>query len=317
MHLKSETVPRATDPAIAAYVARFDATMAEPGLTISQSRARYTQLLSEQGAVDAPVRTRDLVIPTRHGDMAARLYLPDEPAALLLYMHGGGFAVGDLDSPDRVLHTVSRGADVAILSLEYLLAPEHRYPVALEQCKDAVEWSAAHRELLGVSGPLGVAGDSAGGNLAALLTHWAVTDGGPEFSWQAVINPVLDFLALEGEILGSHAHYGASPMLNTDTMRGFMSSYFTDRSAQVDASPLRVIGDYSALPPTFVAAGQCDALRDEAISYATNLAVAGVPVSLAVYEGMTHNFITLTRFSASARSFVEDFVREARRWAHG
>ncbi|WP_338890920.1 alpha/beta hydrolase [Rhodococcus sovatensis] len=316
MFTKSETVPRPIDPAIADYVSRFDAAMSEPGNTISEARARYRQLLAEQGAPDEAVISRHLTIPTRHGDLPARLYLPHNAAALMIYAHGGGFAVGDLDSPDRVLHTVSLGADVAILSLDYALAPENMYPIAFEQCKDAILWAEDNRDLLGVSGPLGMAGDSAGGNLTALLSHWAANEGGPTISWQALINPVLDFLALEGEVRGSYAHYGASPMLSTDTMRGFMFSYFVDHAARVDSSPLHVIGDYSILPPTFVAAGQCDALRDEGICYASRLAVAGVPVSLSVYEGMPHNFITLTRFSESAQHFVEDFVREARRWAH-
>lgn len=316
MFTKSETDPRSIDPAIADYVARFGAAMSEPANSMSETRDRYRQLLAEQGAPDEPVFSRDLTIPTRHGDLSARLYLPEDAAALLVYAHGGGFAAGDLDSPDRVLHTVSRGAGVAVLSLDYALAPENMYPVAFEQCKDAIVWAENNRDLLGVVGPLGMAGDSAGGNLTALMSYWAAGDDGPTISWQAVINPVLDFLALEGEVRGSHAHYGPSPMLSTDTMRGFMSWYFVDHAARVDASPLRIIGDYSILPPTFVAIGQCDALRDEGIDYAASLAAAGVPVALSVYEGMPHNFITLARFSRSAQHFVEDFVREARRWAH-
>lgn len=316
MFTKSETVPRPVDPAIADYVARFDAVMSAPVTDMSEMRARYSQLLAEQGAPVDAVLSRDFAIPTRHGDMPARLYLPENPAALLIYIHGGGFAVGGLDSPDRVLHTVSRGADVAILSLDYVLAPEHMYPVALEQCKDAVEWAEDNRASLEVTGPLGVAGDSAGGNLTALLSHWAATENGPTISWQGLINPVLDFLTLDGEMRGSHGHYGSSPLLSTDAMRNFMSSYFVDTAARVDASPLRKIGDFSILPSTFVATGQCDALRDEGVSYAAQLAAAGVPVTLSVYKGMPHNFITLTRFSTSAQNFVDDFVREARRWAN-
>ncbi|MBN9189271.1 alpha/beta hydrolase [Microbacterium sp.] len=314
---KSEIAPRAVDPAIERHIARFDALMAEPGLEIDDARERYASLLAERSALGAAVATRDLSIPTRHGAIPARLYSPEDSAALLVYMHGGGFAVGDLDSPDPVLHAVSREAGVSVLSLSYALAPEHMYPVAYEQCQDALVWANAHREHLdGPRKPLGIAGDSAGGNLTALLSHWAATTDGPELTWQALINPVLDFLALDGALVGSHRLYGQSPMLSTETMRGFMASYFPNRTAKIEASPLRSIADYSLLPTTFVAVGQCDALRDEGIAYAVALAAAGVPVSLEVYSGMTHNFLTLTDLSVSARRFVEDLVRGARRWAH-
>jgi len=314
--LQHETTPHPVDPAIEPYIERFRATMEAEGVTIDDARKRYAALLAEQGNPDGPVRTLDLEIPTRHGAMRARHYRPaNETSALLFYMHGGGFAVGDLESVDMVLHTISQRAGIAILSVDYALAPEHPYPVALEQCRDALVWADANRDTLGGPGPLALGGDSAGGNLTALLSRWAASEGGPRITWQAVINPVLDFLALDNEISGSHALYGASPMLSTDTMLGFMSSYFPDERSKVEASPLQSAFDDSILPPTFLAAGQCDALRDEATAYAHRLAVAGVPISFSVYPGMTHNFITLTRYTETARRFVADFAEQARRWA--
>ena len=312
----SETQPRPVADDMVGYIEKFRATMEDGAPDVPESRRRYAALLAEQGSAVRPATTRDLGIPRPHGPMRARLYLPDGASnGLLVYMHGGGFVVGDLDSVDMVLHSVSSGAGIAILSLDYYLAPEHRYPVAFEQAVDALVWADLHRGELDGGGALAVGGDSAGGNLTALLTHWAAVNGGPEISWQAVINPVLDFLALDGEITGSHALYGGNPMLSVDSMRHFMASYFPSQSAKIEASALRIIDDYAVLPPTFLAAGQCDPLRDESVAYAGRLAAAGVPITFVVYEGMTHNFITLSRYAVAARQFVSDFTEQASRWS--
>lgn len=315
--MTTEATPRPFDAAILPHMQRFDEQMTEDGLSVTEWRGRYRALLAEQPRPGEPVATRDFTIPTRHDELAVRLYSPPNPRALLLYMHGGGFVVGDLDSVDPVLHNVSRGAEVAILSLDYLLAPEHMYPVAFEQSIDALQWAASNRDLLGVTGPLGVAGDSAGGNLTALVTQWSLSHQGPFVAWQGLVNPVLDFLALNNPPAGSHKVYGESPMLNVEAMKGFMSAYFEDEQAKFDASPLRTIEDYSAFPAAFVAVGQCDALRDEGVEYARRLAIAGVPTTLTMYEGMPHNFITLTSQSRAAARFVQDFIRSVRDWADG
>lgn len=307
---------RPFDPEIVPTMERFAATMVVEGLTIDDLRRRYAAFMGDQGAPATPVPTRDILVPTRHGDMKARLYLPSEPSpALLIYAHGGGFVVGDLDTLDVPLHAVSHGAGVAILSLDYALAPEHMYPIALEQCQDALVWADRHRSELGVDGPLGVAGDSAGGNFAALLSQWAISTGGPAITWQALINPVLDFTVAEESRTESHRLYGDSPMLNTEAMRLFLDSYFKDRRDLIEASPLLSETDSSALPPAFIAAAECDALHDEAVEYAEKLRAAGVPVELNVYEGMSHNFMTLTHVSGTARRFVDDFTAAATAWA--
>ncbi|MEV8273512.1 alpha/beta hydrolase [Microbacterium sp. NPDC077184] len=312
----TETQARPIADDIRAYVETFRSTMEDGSPDVPEARRRYAALLATQGRPDRAARTQSLTVPTRHGDMGARLYLPEgTPAGLLLYMHGGGFVVGDLDSVDLVLQTVCVGAGIAILSVDYYLAPEYVYPVAFEQCIDALIWAAEHRSDLGGDGPLAIGGDSAGGNLTALLTHWAATNDGPSVSWQAVINPVLDFLALDDEITGSHALYGDSPMLSIDAMTHFMQSYFPSQEAKIAASALRRIDDYSVLPPTFLAAGQCDPLRDESVAYAGHLAAAGVPLAFVLYEGMTHNFITLSRHAKEAQRFVRDFTEQASTWA--
>ena len=307
---------RAYDPDVIPAMERFGATMMVEGLTIEDWRQRYAGLMAEQGIPTDPVSTRDLTIPTRHGEMKARLYLPAEPSpALLVYAHGGGFVVGDLDTLEVPLHAVSRGSGVAILSLDYALAPEHRYPIALEQCQDGLLWADQHRAELGVDGPLGVGGDSAGGNFAALLSQWAVATGGPALEWQVLINPVLDFPAVEKASTESHRLYGDSPMLSTEAMQVFLASYFRSPADTLEASPLCADIDCSTLPPAFIAVGECDALHEDSVAYAEKLRAAGVPVQLEVYQGMPHNFMTLTKVSGTARRFLQDFTAASAAWA--
>jgi acetyl esterase len=300
------------DAAVAPLAAHFDTTMSEPGLSVEDMRRRYAGILAEQGAPARPVTVRDLAVPTRHGKMGARLYSPEaQTPPLLLYMHGGGFMVGDLDSLDVPLHALSHGAGIAILSLDYALAPEHVYPVALEQCQDALLWAAANTRGLGTSDVLALGGDSAGGNLTALLALWARDAGGPAIAWQALINPVLDFVGPEDATTDSHREYARGPILTTEVMTHFNRSYFPDRDAQIAASPL-FADDLRTLPPAFIGAAQCDPLRDDSLRYAARLAAACVPVSVRVYPGMVHNFMTMTHVSQVAAGLVDDLITQAR-----
>lgn len=312
----TDTLASPFDPEIADFAHRFGTAMNEEGVDVSEWRRRYSSFMAEQGSPDVAVPTRDITVPTRHGDMKARLYLPSNArSALLIYAHGGGFVVGDLDSLDMPLHALSHGANIAILSLDYALAPENMYPVGLEQCQDALVWADKHRQELGDVRSLGIAGDSAGGNFTALLTQWAAQTGGPKIAWQALINPVLDFVAVQESSTESHRLYGTSPMLSTEAMQIFLQSYFRDRAAMVEASPLLSSQGYPELPPTFIAAAECDALRDDSLAYARKLTESGVPVELKVYAGMSHNFMTLTRISRTAREFLDDFIAAASEWA--
>lgn len=145
------------DPQILSHIERFDREMSNPALDIAGMRSQYATIMSDQVPLCAPVPTRDLTIPTRHGDMAARLYKPDStsPQPLLVYMHGGGFVVGDLDTLNVPLTYIARQSGWAILSLDYKLAPEHLYPIAYEQCEDGLDWAITHaNSLWGTGSPL-------------------------------------------------------------------------------------------------------------------------------------------------------------------
>ena len=309
-----ELIPAEVDSEILGYIEKYSAIMNDYSLTIDDLRTGYATIAAEQGEPDNPVPSRDLMVPTRHGDMQARLYRPEQPAGLLLYIHGGGFILGDLDMHNVVLHALSRGANISILSVAYYLAPEHMYPIAYEQCVDALCWAASHRgELATETAPLGVAGDSAGGNLTSLTTRWAALNNGPSVSWQALINPVLDFVGVQEATKDSYVLYDG-PILSLTAMQMFLQAYFVNQEDLVDAGPLRSTSDFSIYPPTFIAAGECDPLRDDSIEFDERLREAGVPSHVQVYAGMPHNFMSYTRFSRTARKFLSDFINAAQNW---
>lgn len=303
------------DSEIMPFVSQFATEMGDPNLSVEEWRRRYASLMANQGKPVHPVTTKDIEIPTRHGIMRARLYTPDNPQpALLIYMHGGGFVVGDLESLEVPLHALSHGSAISVLSLEYALAPENLYPIALQQCQDALQWAEQHRATLGGTHHLAVGGDSAGGNFAALLALWARDTRSARLDWQVLINPVLDFPAVDNAATESHQLYGESPMLSTEAMKIFNMSYFKDDNAKSESSPL-LREDLSGLPPAFIAAGECDALRDDSIAYAKKLTDQNIPTKLIVYEGMTHNFIALTHVSTTARKFLANLTGAASAWA--
>lgn len=309
----SDILPPELDPQVEPVVRKFDLVMGEPGLSIEEMRLRYSALLAEQGVAERKVSTRDIEVPTRHGAIRARLYLPPAQAApLLVYMHGGGFMVGDIECLEKPLHELSGSADIAILSLDYALAPEHVYPIALEQCLDALEWAAERRAEWSLSTEaLGIGGDSAGGNLAALVALRTRDSGGPRINWQALINPVLDFPAADEQTTASHRAYANGPILKQEVMKAFGDAYFADEAVKREASPV-LAPDLSGLPSAFVAVAQCDPLRDDGVRYAERLNGAGVPATLKIYPGMSHNFIVMTHVSETARAFMQDFITAAR-----
>ena len=300
------------DPEIAEIAQRYEDMINQQGLDLEGFRNTYREIITQQGKPSAPVETREFHVPTRHGPVLTRVYSPspDDTRPLIIYMHGGGFMVGDLDCVDIALHRISREADVTILSIEYALAPEHRYPIAFEQCQDVLTWSSENRNTLQVNDKIGVAGDSAGGNLAALLAIWARDTAKISISWQGLVNPVLDFPGIESDDKESLVIYANGPILNTGIMKYFNSQYFNSNSEKIEASPL-LHSDHSSLPVAFIAVGELDPLRDDSIAYGLKLASAGTSSTVKVYEGMVHNFITMTHLSKRAFQLIDDLVASA------
>ena len=265
---------------------------AEGPAELEAMRADYLETaLRLGGALEPVARVEDVVIPRADGGrLPARAYwprVPADPIGALVWLHGGGWCVGDLDGFDRVCRSLCNAAGAVVVSVDYRLAPEHPYPAAVEDADAAVAWAGGHGAAqLGFDpGRVAIGGDSAGGNLAAVAARHA-----PE----AVLAQLLVYPALDAAMdTTSYAEFGDLDLLSADSVAFCWMTYLGDlerRGAEPDASPLRA-SDFSGLPPAFIAVAGHDVLRDEGIAYARALEAAGVPVTLEEYEDMPHGFL--------------------------
>jgi acetyl esterase len=235
------------------------------------------------------------VIELEGRSLDARLYVPEgagDRPALTLYYHGGGWVIGTLDTHDGTCRALAQKSGNAVLSVAYRLAPEHRYPAAADDCYDALVWAAANAESLGVDGSrLAVAGDSAGGNLAAAVAIMTRDRAGPALRHQLLIYPVTD----NDFSLASYAENGSGDYyLSTDGMRWFWDHYLGETSAE--NAPLATVlrtANLSGLAPATVITAEFDPLRDEGIAYAEKLKAAGVAADAATAPGMVHGFFSM------------------------
>ncbi|HEX4860073.1 MAG TPA: alpha/beta hydrolase [Rhizomicrobium sp.] len=248
---------------------------------------------------------RNLTIPGPAHDIALRSYTPvDAKEAMLpglVFFHGGGFVIGDLDTHDDLCRCLANGSGCRVVSVDYRLAPEHPFPAAVEDCFAATKWVAEHAGELGISGPIAVGGDSAGGNLAAVVAQLAKTQG-PAIAFQLLIYPVTQ---LGGPEMPSMEENAKGYFLERESMQWFTRMYCPDASLLADPrmSPLRA-KDLSGLPPAYVATAGFDPLRDEGKAYADKLDAAGVPVTYVNYPGMIHGFFSLRGLIPKAREAV-------------
>ena len=237
---------------------------------------------------------QDLQVPMRDGQpAAARLYAPrsNAPLPVLLYLHGGGFTVGSLATHDVLCRQLSRQGHCAVLSLAYRLAPEHRFPTALHDAWDALNWLHTQGELLGLDTTrIAIGGDSAGGTLSAVCALMA-RDAGLPLALQLLFYPG----CTDRCDLPSHHTYGKGFLLDVSTIEWFFGHYIDDaeredwRFAPINAP------DHSGVAPAWIGLAECDPLVDGGLRYADTLRMAGVPVELEVYRGMVHGFVTMAR----------------------
>ena len=247
-------------------------------------------------------RTEQLEIPGRGGPIPARLHAPDaEPGGtgLLVYYHGGGWVIGDLDTCDSVCRFLVREAGVAVLSVDYRLAPEHRFPAAVEDAVSALGYAFERASYLGADpGRIAVGGDSAGGNLAAVAAQAARAGDAPQPAFQLLIYPVCDL----SEKRPSYHSFNDGFLLTEAEMDWFRDHYLPDPGAERDprVSPL-LAEDLSGLPPAYIATAGFDPLRDEGEEYARRLSEAGVPMALRRHEGLLHSYANMTAVGRGAR----------------
>lgn len=285
--------------------------------TPAQSRAQFEKMVS---LLDEPapalVRREDMTIPGPAGSMRCRLYdaspTPDgPPRPVLLFAHGGGWVQGDLDSHDGPCARIARDSGALVLALDYRLAPEHKYPAAVEDVDAAYRWLREHaRELGGDPARVAVAGDSAGGNLAAVLCQTCIADGIEPPSFQALVYPALD-LAWEG---GSHRDMADAYVLPRTRLEWYIEQYLDDPRQVSDPriSPLRR-APLGQQPPTLIITCGFDPLRDEGKLYADRLTASGTSVTYHEYPGQIHAFLSLARAIPQALSCQREIADYARR----
>jgi acetyl esterase len=232
-----------------------------------------------------------------------RLYRPAASGApVLVYFHGGGWTIGDLDTHDVLCRQLCVDAGIAVVSVDYRLAPEHRFPAAVDDCLAATRWVQQQAGALGLDGTrLAVGGDSAGGNLAAVVSLLLRDAGDAMPLHQLLIYPATDMRA----IAPSHTHNGQGFLLTADSIEYYRGHYIPDRAQWSDwrASPL-LAPDLTRLPPALVLTAGYDPLRDEGRQYADALSAAGNRVQYICFERQLHGFITMSRILDEARTAV-------------
>ncbi|MEI8265625.1 MAG: alpha/beta hydrolase [Betaproteobacteria bacterium] len=271
-------------------------------LTPAQARAFYRDRRGfTQPEPPAMAEVRDL----RAGDVPLRLFRPvvtDQALPVLLYLHGGGWTIGDLDTHDVLCRQLAREAGCAVVSVDYRMGPEHRFPAAVEDCVQAFGWVRSHAVDLTLDpGRTAVGGDSAGGNLAAALCLVQRDAGQPLPGFQLLIYPATDMRA----VAPSHTTNGQGYMLTNDSIAWYRGNYIADPADWADwrASPL-LAASHAGLPPALVLTAGFDPLRDEGLQYANALSAAGVPTQYVCFERQIHGFITMGRVIEEAHTAV-------------
>ncbi|MFL9983276.1 alpha/beta hydrolase [Paraburkholderia sediminicola] len=273
-------------------------------LTPQQARASYEKSAPILEIASAPMfAVEDLHVPTRDGaTVRARLYQPvepswAEPAPALVYYHGGGFTVGSVDTHDALCRMFARDGKCTVLSVDYRLAPEYKFPTAVEDAFDALTWLHAHAAEYGIDADrLAVGGDSAGGTLATVCAVLA-RDAGIKFALQLLIYPG----ATGYQQTDSHSRLADGFLLSGDTIQWFFEQYVRDKNDRDDwrFAPLdgtRGAPDFSGLAPAWIATAEYDPLSDEGDAYAEKLRAVGNPVTLKRYPGMIHEFFKMGGF---------------------
>ena len=276
-------------------------------MTPEEARAFGSSLADTAGPAPAMALVEEHTLEREGGsagNVGLRVLVPiDPPAGVIVYYHGGGWVIGSIDEFDTLARKLAERTSCAVVLVAYRLAPEHRYPVAADDAYAALEWTAANlQRIAGGEVPLFVAGDSAGGNLSAVVAVRARDRKGPEIALQILIYPVTD----ADFDRPSYTDPENALLLTREAMIWFWDHYVPDpaRRAEPDASPLQT-ADLSGLPPAVVLTAEYDVLRDEGEAYAQRLADAGVPVDLRRYPGQMHGFFILQMLPGSELGYQQ------------
>jgi len=303
------------DPDAAAVYKAFQEAGRPPYETVGHLKAREMYMAARVVSNPEPPELESatpLSIPAPHGAIPARIYTPktlrktDGLAPCLVFYHGGGWVIGDLDSHDVVCRKLAHEGELIVIAIDYRLAPEHKFPAAADDAISALKWVAANAKQLGIDATrLTVGGDSAGGNLAA-VTALAARDGdGPKPAGQVLIYPATDFAMKHP----SHSEPETSILLTHSVIKWFCNHYLSG-AADIDhwkASPARA-STLAGLPPAYVLTAGADPLRDEGDEYAARLKEAGVPMTYRHFPGQFHGFFTMGKLLQQANVAVSEIA---------
>ncbi|MFG2725665.1 alpha/beta hydrolase [Streptomyces canus] len=276
-------------------------------LPLSRGRAQISSEAWVFGDRRPVTTVRDLTVPGPAGPLPARLYSPSGlsgPSALLVYFHGGGWVLGDLESADSACRFLAVHAGLSVLSIDYRLAPEDPFPAGVEDAVAAFRYAVGHAESLGADPvAIGVGGESAGGNLAAVVSQITHAEPGPAPAFQLMFFPVTDLSTKHA----SYRLFSEGFFLTEAQMDWYRDHYLSGPRDAVDprASPL-LADELTGLPPAYVAVAGFDPLRDEGEAYARRLEAAGVPVTLRRHSGLVHGVVNATGVGNTGREALLD-----------
>jgi acetyl esterase/lipase len=281
-----------------------------PGrLTPTEMREGFARLTQVAGVRGEPIAAvEDAALPGPGGPLPIRIYRPTAPtSAGLLYFHGGGGIFGSIDTHDGLARMLANASGCCVISVEYRLAPEHGFPAGVEDACAALDWLMRHASDLGIDRDrIAVGGDSAGGNIAAVVCQLARERAGPRVALQVLLCPVTDM----ADESGSRRSLAEGFFLDKPTIDWILENYCPAPLDRADPriSPLRA-ADLSGLPPAHIHTAEFDPLRDEGAAYAARLQGAGVPVSYTCHPGMLHHFYGL----AGAIPYGREAIKSAGR----
>jgi acetyl esterase len=302
-------------PEVRAVLTAIEAAGGPPLESMRPAEARQAAiagLKDVDGDPEPVARMEDMRIPGPAGDIPVRVYTPEGsgPFPALVYFHGGGWVVCDLDTHDKVCRAIARAGSAVVVAVDYRLSPEHKFPAAVEDAYAATRWVASNADRLGVDPRrIAVGGDSAGGNLSAVISLRS-RDAGPPVALQVLVYPVTNLASFD---TGSYREFAEGYHLTRAEMEWFRDCYLAraEDALSPDASPL-LAEDLRGVAPAVVITAECDVLRDEGEAYAERLREAGVLVSWTRYAGMIHPFFSMPGAISDGRKAIQQVAEAVR-----